>query len=401
MRGYIGSKPDWRGRFGEFGGRFVPEILMPALEELEEAAHKYLRDSDFQTDLGQYLRDFGGRPTSLYHARNLSQKLGCKVYLKREDLLHGGAHKLNNTLGQGLLAKAMGKKRLIAETGAGQHGFATAIAGAVLGMKTEIYMGREDIVRQRFNVYRMRLLGADVHPVYSGSQTLKDAINEALRDWITNVETTYYLIGSVVGPHPYPMLVREFQRVIGREIREQILRNEGRLPDVILACVGGGSNAIGAFYDFADDDVRLIGVEAAGSREMPEKHALSIVKGTKGVLHGAYTYILQDRWGQIQMSHSISPGLDYPGVGPEHAFFKETGLAEYVGVTDEEALEAFRILCVTEGIIPALEPSHALAYATKIAAEYEQDDIMIVCLSGHGGKDLDIIKRHIDLGVEE
>ncbi|MFQ5711033.1 MAG: tryptophan synthase subunit beta [Candidatus Geothermarchaeales archaeon] len=401
MKGYLGTKPDECGRFGEFGGRFVPEILMPALEELEEAAHTYLEDQAFRRELNDFLREFGGRPTPLYHARNLSQKLGCRVYLKREDLLHGGAHKLNNTLGQGLLAKTMGKKRLIAETGAGQHGFATAIAGAALNMGTEVYMGKEDVTRQRFNVYRMLLLGAQVHPVYSGSRTLKDAINEALRDWITNVETTHYLIGSVVGPHPYPMLVREFQRVIGRETRQQILKREGRLPDVILACVGGGSNAMGIFYDFLDEDVRLIGVEAAGSQKEPDKHALSLVRGTKGVLHGAYTYILQDIWGQIQTSHSISPGLDYPGVGPEHALLKETGMAEYVGVTDEEALKAFRLLCVTEGIIPALEPSHALAHALKIANDYGRDDIMVICLSGHGGKDLDIVRRHINLGVGE
>lgn len=397
---YIGSKPDGLGRFDGFGGRFVPEILMPALEELEAAAGKYLGDQAFRRELDGYLKDFGGRPTPLYHARNLSEKLGCKVYLKREDLLHGGAHKLNNTLGQGLLARAMGKKRLIAETGAGQHGFATAIAGAVLSMETEIYMGEEDVERQRFNVYRMLLLGAEVHPVYSGSRTLKDAINEALRDWIANVETTHYLIGSVVGPHPYPMLVREFQRVIGRETMEQILEQEGRLPDAILACVGGGSNAMGIFYDFADEGVRLIGVEGAGSQREPDKHSMSLVRGTKGVLHGSYTFILQDRWGQILPSHSISAGLDYPGVGPEHALFKEAGMAEYVGVTDEEALEAFRELCVTEGIIPALESSHALAHAIKVAKEYGPDDVLVVCLSGHGGKDLDIIQKHIDLRVE-
>ncbi len=397
---YTGSKPDSQGRFEEFGGRFAPEILMLALEELEAATYKYLENQEFQVELDGYLRDFGGRPTPLYYARNLSKKLGPKVYLKREDLLHGGAHKLNNTLGQGLLAKAMGKKRLIAETGAGQHGFATAIAGSVLNMKTEIYMGEEDVKRQRFNVYRMLLLGAEVHPVYSGSKTLKDAINEALRDWIANVETTHYLIGSVVGPHPYPMLVREFQRVIGRETKRQILEKEGRLPDAILACVGGGSNAMGIFYDFADDGVRLIGVEGAGSKREPDKHSLSLVRGTKGVLHGSYTYILQDRWGQILPSHSISAGLDYPGVGPEHALFKEVGMAEYVGITDEEALDSFRELCVMEGIIPALESSHALAHAKKVAEEYGPDEILVVCLSGHGGKDLDIIQKHVDLRVE-
>jgi tryptophan synthase beta chain len=400
MRRELMDMPDARGRFGEYGGRYVPEVLMPALEELEEAMKRFLPDPTFQRELDNYLKDFGGRPTPLYHARNLSQRLGCKIYLKREDLLHGGAHKLNNTLGQALLAKAMGKTRLIAETGAGQHGFAAAIAGAVLGLKTEIYMGKKDVERQRHNVYRMLLLGAQVHPVPSGSQTLKDAINEAMRDWITNLETTHYLIGSVVGPHPYPLLVREFQRVIGKETKEQILNQEHRLPEAIIACVGGGSNAIGIFYDFLqEDNVRLIGVEGAGDGGS-RRHALSLGKGSKGVLHGAYTYILQDRWGQIEESHSISAGLDYPGVGPEHAYLKDMGRVEYAGVKDRDAIEAFQTLCTAEGIIPALETAHALAYAEKISGEYPPDALLVVCLSGNGEKDIGTIRRHRRLRVE-
>lgn len=385
------------GRFGEFGGRFIPEILMPAIEELETSMEKYLNDKTFQSELRGYLKNYAGRPTPLYFAKNLSERLGCKIYLKREDLLHSGAHKINNTLGQGLLAKYMGKKRLIAETGAGQHGFASAIAGSVLDIPTEVYMGETDVERQGYNVYRMKLLGAKVHPVKSGSKTLKDAINEALRDWITNVKTTHYLIGSVVGPNPYPLLVREFQKIIGEETKNQILQIEGKLPTAVLACVGGGSNAMGMFYDFLDEDVTLIGVEGAGEKGVEGKHSMSLTAGTKGVLHGAYTYIIQNDEGQIEVSHSISAGLDYPGVGPEHAYLKDSQRVEYVGITDSEALEALQILCRTEGIIPALESSHALAQVMKISKKLRVNDIVIVCLSGSGEKDLDIIKEYIDI----
>ena len=385
------------GRFGEFGGRFIPEILMPAIEELEISMERYLNDKTFQSELRGYLKNYAGRPTPLYFAKNLSERLGCKIYLKREDLLHSGAHKINNTLGQGLLAKYMGKKRLIAETGAGQHGFASAIVGSVLDIPTEVYMGETDVERQAYNVYRMKLLGAKVHPVKSGNKTLKDAINEALRDWITNVKTTHYLIGSVVGPNPYPLLVREFQKIIGEETKNQILQIEGKLPTAVLACVGGGSNAMGMFYDFLDEDVTLIGVEGAGEKGVEGKHSMSLTAGTKGVLHGAYTYIIQNDEGQIEVSHSISAGLDYPGVGPEHAYLKDSQRVEYVGITDSEALEALQILCRTEEIIPALESSHALAQVMKISKKLRVNDIVIVCLSGSGEKDLDIIKEYIDI----
>lgn len=379
-------------RFGEFGGRFVPETLIQPLEELEEAYKKFKDDDEFRNKLDYYLRNYAGRPTPLYFAENLTKKIGgAKIYLKREDLLHGGAHKINNTIGQALLAKFMKKKRLIAETGAGQHGVATAMAGALFGMKVDIYMGSEDVERQKMNVFRMKLLGANVIPVDSGSRTLKDAINEALRDWVSSFEYTHYLIGSVVGPHPYPTIVRDFQSVIGREVKVQILEKEGRLPDVIVACVGGGSNAIGIFHPFIESNVKLIGVEAAGKGLETGEHAASLSHGKKGVFHGMLSYFLQDEDGQIAPTHSIAAGLDYPGVGPEHAWLKETERAEYVTVTDEEALKAFLELSRTEGIIPALEPAHALAYAIKIAEEMEKDETIVVNLSGRGDKDLNIV----------
>lgn len=389
--------PTSDGRFGRFGGRYVPETLMEALSELEESYIKLKNDPDFRRELDYMLCEYAGRPTPLYYAENLTRIIGgAKIYLKREDLLHGGAHKINNTLGQGLLAKRMGKKRVIAETGAGQHGVATAMACAVLGLKCEIYMGEIDMERQRMNVQRMELLGAEVHPVSSGSKTLKDAINEAIRDWVTNVETTYYLLGSCVGPHPYPMIVRDFQSVIGAEARSQILEKEGRLPDYVVACVGGGSNAIGIFHPFIEDkEVKLIGVEAGGEGPELGKHSASLVRGLEGVLHGALTYVLQDEDGQIAGTHSIAAGLDYPAVGPEHAYLKETGRAEYFTVTDEEALQAFLTLSRTEGILPALESAHALAYAIKLAESLSRDEIIIVNLSGRGDKDLETVLRRL------
>ncbi|MBS7624836.1 MAG: tryptophan synthase subunit beta [Candidatus Bathyarchaeia archaeon] len=391
------------GKYGRFGGRYVPETLMSALIELEEAYLSAKEDEEFQRQLKYYLSEFAGRPTPLYYAKNLTKKLGgAKIYLKREDLAHGGAHKINNTIGQALLAKKMGKKRVIAETGAGQHGVATAMACAALGLRAEIYMGSEDMRRQRLNVFRMELLGAKVHPVESGSKTLKDAINEALRDWVTNVRTTYYLIGSVVGPHPYPMIVRDFQSVIGHEIREQILEKEGRLPDVLVACVGGGSNAMGTFYPFLDDlDVEMYGVEAAGEGIETGRHAASLCAGLEGVFHGMRTYVLQDEDGQIMETHSISAGLDYPGVGPEHSFLKEIGRAKYVAITDKEAVEAFIELSKCEGIIPALEPSHALAYAMKIAPNLSKDDIVVVTLSGRGDKDVEVVAKYLGVRIWE
>jgi len=385
-------------KFGEeFGGQYVPEVLMPPLKELEKAYEKFKNDKEFQKELDYYLRIYAGRPTPLYYAENLTKKVGgAKIYLKREDLLHSGAHKINNTLGQALLAKKMGKTRLIAETGAGQHGVATAIAGALFGLKTEIYMGSEDVERQKPNVFRMRLLGAEVHPVDSGSKTLKDAINEALRDWVATFETTHYLIGSVVGPHPYPIIVRDFQSVIGKETKEQILEIEGQLPDCIVACVGGGSNAIGIFYPFVKDKVRLIGVEAGGEGIETGKHSASLGAGKKGVLHGMLSYFLQDEDGQIATTHSIAAGLDYPGVGPEHAYLKESGRAEYVAVTDEQALKGFVELSKTEGIIPALESAHAVAYAIELAREMSKDEIVVVNLSGRGDKDLGIVMSRLE-----
>ncbi|NIR87831.1 tryptophan synthase subunit beta [Candidatus Bathyarchaeota archaeon] len=389
------------GKYGRYGGRFVPETLMVALSELEEAYERSKEDLDFQKQLKYYLSEYAGRPTPLYYAENLTKKVGgAKIYLKREDLAHGGAHKINNTLGQALLAKRMGKRRIIAETGAGQHGVATAIACATLGLKAEIYMGSEDMERQRLNVFRMRLLDAEVHRVESGSKTLKDAINEALRDWVANVQTTYYLIGSVVGPHPYPMIVRDFQSVIGYELREQIMQKEGRLPDALIACVGGGSNAIGTFYPFLDDKtVKMTGVEAAGSGIESGKHAASLYAGAEGVLHGMQTYILQDEHGQIQTTHSISAGLDYPGVGPEHVLLKMIERGQYTVATDEEAVDAFLELSKSEGIVPALEPSHALAYAMKMARTMRKDQIIVVTLSGRGDKDVEVVAKYLGVRI--
>jgi tryptophan synthase beta chain len=389
--------PTSDGRFGRFGGRYVPETLMEALSVLEENYLKLRGDPGFRRELDYMLREYAGRPTPLYYAENLTKIVGgAKIYLKREDLLHGGAHKINNTLGQGLLAKWMGKRRVIAETGAGQHGVAAAMACAVLELRCEIYMGEIDMERQKMNVQRMRLLGAEVHQVSSGSKTLKDAINEAIRDWVTNVETTYYLLGSCVGPHPYPMIVRDFQSVIGVEAKKQILEKEGRLPDYIVACVGGGSNAIGIFHPFVEDrEVKLIGVEAGGEGEDLGKHSASLARGFEGVLHGALTYVLQDEDGQIAGTHSIAAGLDYPAVGPEHAYLKETERAQYFTVTDEEALQAFLTLSRTEGILPALESAHALAYAVKLAESIGRDEIIIVNLSGRGDKDLEIVLRRL------
>ncbi len=390
--------PDKQGHFGPFGGRYVPETIMPALFELEEAYARYRKDPDFKRELRFYLEAYVGRPTPLYPARRLSEALGghLKIYLKREDLTHTGAHKINNTLGQVLLAKKMGKKRIIAETGAGQHGVATATAAALMGLECVVYMGAKDTVRQAMNVFRMELLGAKVIPVYSGTQTLKDAINEAIRDWVTNVETTHYVIGSVVGPHPYPMMVRDFQSVIGQETKRQVKKLEGRLPDLLLACVGGGSNAMGFFYPFVQDfSVKMIGVEAAGEGLDSDHHSATLTVGEPGVLHGMMTYLLQDKVGQIKGAHSIAPGLDYPGVGPEHAFFKETGRVEYVAVDDEEALSAFRLLSETEGIIPALESAHAVAYLIKIADKIPKGSIVVVNLSGRGDKDVAAVCEYL------
>ncbi|MFQ5574028.1 MAG: tryptophan synthase subunit beta [Terriglobia bacterium] len=381
--------PDSKGHFGRFGGRFVPETLMSSLDELEKAYGRFKKDSAFKGELKHYLQEYAGRPTPLYHAERLSSKLaGYKVYLKREDLAHTGAHKINNTLGQVLLAKRMGKKRRIAETGAGQHGVATATAAAMFGIPCDVYMGSEDVKRQELNVFRMELLGARVISVDAGSRTLKDAINEALRDWVTNVAQTFYVIGSVVGPHPYPMIVRDFQRVIGTEARKQVLKAEGSLPDYIIACVGGGSNSIGIFFPFIGRGPSLIGVEAGGLGITTGKHGASLTKGEPGVLHGSLSYILQDRSGQIRETHSVSAGLDYPGVGPEHSFFKEKGLVEYVTVTDKEAVAAFAELARTEGILPALESAHALAYLKKLPKNPAREKVVIVNLSGRGDKDV-------------
>ncbi|HQJ39773.1 MAG TPA: tryptophan synthase subunit beta [Methanoregulaceae archaeon] len=374
-------------RFGEYGGQFVPESLMYALNELEEAYRTIIPSDEFREEMNYYLTEYAGRPTPLTFCRNLSADLNCRIYLKREDLLHSGAHKLNNALGQALLAKCMGKQQIIAETGAGQHGVATAIAGAALGLPVEVYMGEEDIRRQSQNVARMYMLGAKVIAVASGSRTLKDAINEALRDWVTNVQDTHYLIGSVVGPHPFPSLVREFQTVIGNEIREQVMAKEGRLPDAMVACVGGGSNAIGMFAPFLDDPVELWGAEAGGEG-LAGRHGATLCGGTPGVLHGSYTYLIQDAFGQILESHSISAGLDYPGVGPEHSFLRDTRRVIYRPVTDAEAVDSFLYLSRTEGIIPALESAHAVALARQIAGGRGPDDILIINLSGRGDKDV-------------
>jgi tryptophan synthase beta chain len=382
--------PDANGHFGPYGGRFVAETLMGPLEELRLAYEKYLRDPEFQTELDNDLAQFVGRPSPLYHAERWSRELGgAQVYLKREDLNHTGAHKINNTVGQAMLARRMGKQRIIAETGAGQHGVASAPVAARYGMQCVVYMGAEDIKRQAINVYRMRLLGAEVVSVQSGSKTLKDALNEAMRDWVTNVDDTFYIIGTVAGPHPYPAMVRDFQAVIGREARAQILAQAGRLPDALVACVGGGSNAIGLFHPFlSDDSVAMYGVEGGGEGIASGRHAAPLCAGRPGVLHGNRTYLMEDDDGQIIETHSVSAGLDYPGVGPEHALLKDTGRAQYVSATDEEALQAFHELTRTEGIIPALESSHALAYVRKLAPTMDKDQILIVNLSGRGDKDI-------------
>ncbi|MGQ9546168.1 MAG: tryptophan synthase subunit beta [Dehalococcoidia bacterium] len=385
--------PDDRGYFGDYGGQFVPETLMPALGELEAAYAEAKRDPSFWAEFESLSRDYSGRPTPLYFAERLTKRCqGAQIFLKREDLLHTGAHKINNALGQGLLAKRMKKRRIVAETGAGQHGVAAATVCAKLGLHCIVYMGEEDIRRQALNVFRMKLLGAELRRVSSGTGTLKDAINEAIRDWVTNVGDTYYLLGSAVGPHPYPIMVRDFQSVIGKETKEQILAKCHRLPDYIIACVGGGSNAIGIFYPFVDDkNVKFIGVEAAGKGISTGKHAASLAAGTVGVLHGAKSYVLQDDQGQILGTHSIAAGLDYPGVGPEHSYYKSIGRATYVAVNDKKALEAFQLLCQTEGIVPALEPAHAISYAAKIASSLDKEQIIVVNLSGHGDKDMDIV----------
>ncbi len=385
-------------RFGDYGGKYVPETLVPAIEELERAYDWYKNDTHFRKQLQYYLEQYAGRPTPLYFAKNLTEYIGgARIYLKREDLLHGGAHKINNTLGQGLLAKRIGKKRVIAETGAGQHGVGTAIAAAVLGLNAEIYMGSKDMKRQKPNLIRMQLLGATIHPVQSGSRTLKDAINEALRDWITNVQNTYYLIGSAVGPHPYPVIVRDFQSVIGQEIRMQMKR-----PDAIVACVGGGSNAIGTFYPFVDDyDVSLYGVEAGGKGINSGEHSATLGAGSHGIIHGMFTYLLQDRSGQVSNTHSISAGLDYPGVGPEHALLKDIKRVKYVNCIDDDAVEAFLLLSKLEGIIPALEPSHAISYAIELAKNMDRNENIVVTLSGRGDKDVDIVQRYLKMKENE
>src|SRR5947199_3082771 len=382
--------PDRRGHFGPYGGRYVAETLMPALTELEPAYAQVRREGTFRKEFQHYLHQYAGRETPLYFAERLTQKLGgAKIYLKREDLCHTGAHKINNTIGQILLARRMGRRRIIAETGAGQHGVATATVAARFGLDCEIFMGKEDVARQSLNVFRMKLLGAKVRVVDSGSQTLKDAMNEALRDWVTNVEDTYYLIGTVAGPHPYPMMVRDFQSVIGEEAKVQLREAEGRLPDAAVACIGGGSNAMGLFHPFLDDaSVRLIGVEAGGHGIETGQHAASLTGGRPGVLHGNRTYLLQDKEGQIIEAHSISAGLDYPGIGPEHSWLKESGRVEYVSATDDEALEAFHLLCKLEGIIPALESAHALAYVKKLAPTLPNDNLLVANLSGRGDKDV-------------
>jgi tryptophan synthase beta chain len=385
--------PDKKGHFGTYGGRYVSETLMPALLELEEAYNHYKRDSSFKKELKYYLKQYAGRATPLYFAERFTKYLsGAKIYLKREDLNHTGAHKLNNTIGQILLARKMNKSRIIAETGAGQHGVATATVAALFGFECVIYMGSEDIERQSLNVFRMKLLGAEVRPVTSGSNTLKDAMNEALRDWITNVRNTFYIIGSVAGPHPYPEMVRDFQKIIGEETKRQILTQENKLPDYLIACVGGGSNAIGMFYPFiSHKKIKMIGVEAAGKGLKRGKHSASICAGEIGVLHGNKTYLLQDKYGQIKAAHSIAAGLDYPGVGPEHSCLHDLKRVEYASVTDKEALKGFEVLTLTEGIMPALESSHAIAYAIKLAPQLKKDTIIVVNLSGRGDKDIHIV----------
>jgi tryptophan synthase beta chain len=399
----VNKSPNNSGHFGLYGGRFVPETLMPAITELDSAYRKARQDAGFKKELNQILKHYVGRPTPLYEAKGLQEAVGggIRVFLKREDLAHTGAHKINNTIAQVLLAKRMGKTRIIAETGAGQHGVATATAAALMGLKCEVYMGRKDMVRQVMNVFRMELTGAKVIPVLSGTQTLKDAINETIRDWVTNVGDTHYVIGSVVGPHPYPMMVRNFQSVIGRETRRQIRQLAGCLPDVVMACVGGGSNAIGIFYPFIKDQgIRLIGVEAAGKGVETDFHSATLSVGSPGVLHGAMSYLLQDRWGQIKGAHSLAPGLDYPGVGPEHSVFKDSGRVEYVAVDDEQAFQAFKLLSETDGIIPALESAHAVAYLKELAPSLPKGSIVVINLSGRGDKDVatvaELIKRRAD-----
>ena len=389
------------GKFGEFGGKYIPETLVPAIDELEENYLKFKDNKDFKKELDYYLKQYAGRPTPLYYAKNLSEKCGgAKIYLKREDLLHGGAHKINNTLGQALLAKKMNKKRIIAETGAGQHGVATAMACAVLGIKSEVYMGYKDTIRQKLNVYRMNMLGSKVHSVKSGSKTLKDAINEAIRDWITNVESTYYLLGSAVGPHPYPVMVRDFQSVIGEEIKVQMKKISNKAPDIVIACVGGGSNAIGTFYPLVDTNAEIIGVEAAGKGLKSKYHSATLSAGSKGVLHGMMTYLLQDYEGQITETHSISAGLDYPGVGPEHSYLKDTKRVKYHSATDAEVIDAFLMLTRTEGIIPALESAHAIAEAMKVAKKSKKSESIVVTLSGRGDKDVEEVQRYLSKHVK-
>ena len=385
--------PNDKGRFGDFGGRYVPETLIPALDELLESYENIKKDPDFINEFSNLLEYFVGRPTPLYYAENLTKHFnGPKIYLKREDLSHTGAHKINNAIGQALLAKKMGKTRIIAETGAGQHGVATATVCAKLGLECHVYMGEIDIERQNPNVRRMELLGSNIISVNSGTKTLKDAINEAIRDWVSNVDTTHYLIGSAIGPHPYPLIVRDFQSVIGAEVREQSLNQLGTLPNAVIACVGGGSNAIGIFYPFINDlDVKLIGVEAGGKGENTNATAATLVKGKPGVLHGTYTYLLQDDYGQIQETHSVSAGLDYPGVGPEHAYLKDTERATYVSADDEMAIKGFKLLCSTEGIIPALEPAHVIGYLPQLIKNFSSEDNIVIGLSGRGDKDLDTV----------
>lgn len=389
--------PDQNGRFGKFGGRYVPETLMNALLELEEAYRHYSKDPEFQDEVRYLLHKYSGRPTSLYYAERLSKHLGgAKIYLKREDLNHTGAHKINNTIGQGVLAKRMGKSKIIAETGAGQHGVASATIAALLGLECKVFMGEEDMKRQQLNVFRMQLLGSEVVPVLSGTRTLKDACNETLRYWVSHVDDTYYILGSVTGPHPYPMMVRDFQRIIGDEARQQIMTEEGRLPDYVVAAVGGGSNAMGIFYPFVgDESVRLLGVEAAGRGVDTLEHAATMTKGRHGVFQGSMSYVLQDEHGQVQPAHSISAGLDYPGIGPEHAYLKDSGRAEYVPVTDAEALEALQLLSRTEGIIPALESAHAIAQTIKLAPTLAKDKVVVVSLSGRGDKDVEAIMSYL------
>ncbi len=392
-----------KGRFGDYGGQFVPETLMSAVKELEAAYEYYKKDAAFQEELRTLLNEYAGRPSRLYYAEKMTRDLGgAKIYLKREDLNHTGAHKINNTLGQVLLAKKMGKTRVIAETGAGQHGVATATAAALLGLECEIYMGKEDTKRQALNVYRMELLGAKVHPVTSGTMTLKDAVNEAMREWSGRMQDTLYVLGSVMGPHPFPTIVRDFQKIIGEEVREQLLTKEGRLPDVVMACVGGGSNAMGIFYDFIEDEsVRLIGCEAAGLGVDTPQNAATVANGTVGIFHGMKSYFCQDEYGQIAPVYSISAGLDYPGVGPEHAALYDSGRAEYVPVTDKEAVEAFEYLARTEGIIPAIESAHAVAYAKKLAPTMGKDELLVICLSGRGDKDVAAIARYRGVNLDE